>query len=140
MLTGQGDPFVGKGADPHHISELVAKHENRNLAEERGESRRDFDLGNALKMATNILDSGTSFSTALYLNIVHFNRAIQVESSLLERDSQIRQQGEKIDRLLTECENLTERVAELERRIQEGDDRSSIDTDNDTGSSAMSST
>ena len=57
-------------------------------------------ISDILIMAARILESGTSYATALILNIQHFDRAIQAET--------------RIVRLEKEYEELKERLAALE--------------------------
>ncbi len=69
------------------------------------ERSRPFKLSDAITMAARVLDSGTSYAYALYLNVLHFDRAINAEN--------------RIANLEKENGDIKQRLADLEKRLDE---------------------
>jgi len=72
MLTGCGDLFYidnRKALEP----DAPAIH---------GIYQTEFRVSEALTMCARVLESGTSYATALYLNIQHFDRAVSAEERM----------------------------------------------------------
>jgi hypothetical protein len=69
----------------------------------RDPAHASIRISEALAMTAKVLESGTTYATALYLNIQHFSRAIDAE----------------IDRelLCQELSAMKERIARLEKRL-----------------------
>jgi len=116
LLTGKGEPFPGARAQfPEVCGDLIYKDTERvNGAlpvsgPTPGYTGKPEDteikVSDALTMTARVLESGTSYATALYLNIVHFDQAIQAEK--------------RITKLEIECDELKERLSALEEKIKE---------------------
>jgi len=78
-----------------------------------------FKVSGALTMAARVLESKTSYATALYLNIQHFDRAIQAELRLTSLEKENKQQGMELEAQRKEIEELKERLAALEGKSSE---------------------
>ena len=70
-------------------------------AAQYGQAQRveKIKVSDAFTMTARILESGTSYADALYLNILHFDWAIQAEKRIV---------------------NLEQRVGALEKKLSEG--------------------
>ncbi|MBI5582521.1 MAG: helix-turn-helix transcriptional regulator [Deltaproteobacteria bacterium] len=104
LLTGEGEPFPGQDMT---FREQHATYPNQ-------AKPLDFSLPEAMKMVTDVLTSGTSYATALYLNIQHFDRAIRAENriAVLEEENK---------RLNSRLEDMETRLAAIEDRLPKGD-------------------
>lgn len=78
--------------------------------------RRAYKVHEALLMATRVLESDTSYADALYLNIQHFDRAIQAEERLSIIEDENKQQLDRLVSLEDECEDLKKRLDILESK------------------------
>lgn len=95
LLTGKGDIF------PQNILQQPDSSSSNAAVE--------FKISEALTMTAGVLESGTSYATALYLNIQHFHRAIQAETRLARLESRVEALEEVIRKLTskgTEEESL----------------------------------
>ena len=74
-----------------------------------------FKLSESLTKAAEVLESGTSYATALHLNIVHFHRAIQAESEIAELRAENKELKARIERLEEKMDKfIAERMAAQE--------------------------
>lgn len=78
-----------------------------------------FKMSDAVAMAVEVLGSETGYSDALYLNIQHFARAIQVEARLSYMEKQDREQSDRIAKLEKECDDLKEEITGLKKKIED---------------------
>lgn len=83
--------------------------------------RRAYTVHEALLMATRVLESDTSYADALYLNIQHFDRAIQAEERLSIIEDENKHQLDRIVSLEDECEKFKKRIEDLENKIKAPD-------------------
>lgn len=60
----------------------AVKEENQPTEVVKGMYQSEFRVSEALTMCAHVLESGTSYATALYLNIQHFDRAVTAESRM----------------------------------------------------------
>ena len=102
--SGRGEPFPGarikypevcgheESTGVHEIMDSYGKEANKHLNQ-----GREFRISDALTMCTRVLESGTSYATALYFNIEHFDRAVKSEFN----------QSKYIDDLQTMNESLS---------------------------------
>gem|GEM_PF-6825817 len=72
-------------------------------------------------MAVRVLESGTSYATALYLNIQHFDRAIQAEARIQLLEKGIEILGEKIEILEQQVIKLQERADKKNKEDEKAD-------------------
>lgn len=93
LCTGEGEMLRGdeKGS-------LYNKVEKDDLME--------FKVSDALTMAARVLESDTSYATALYLNIQHFDRAIQAETRIVQLEERQQVNDKRILALETQVEKL----------------------------------
>jgi len=89
LLTGKGEMFVG------------GKEADLDTPE-----RPEFKISDALAMAARVLESGTTYATALYLNIQHFDRAVQAENRMTHLET-------GMEALLSKISHLEQRISEL---------------------------
>lgn len=79
-----------------------------------------WTVTDALIMASRVFESGTSYANALYLNVVHFDRAIQAEARINRME---RAQADALGAFRTELDTLRnsmeKRISELERECAE---------------------
>jgi septal ring factor EnvC (AmiA/AmiB activator) len=73
-------------------------------------------------MCTQVLESGTSYATALYLNIQHFDRAVKAEifgkkcqEDLELMNKIIQKMQDRMDKLEKENKNLDAEINKLKR-------------------------
>lgn len=97
LMTGDGEPFPSNGPpgiEERYQTEKIASYGERvkDLQVIQGVKNKDesspafpnssFDLAKAVELAVRVLGSGTSYAYALYLNVIHFDRAILAESRI----------------------------------------------------------
>jgi chromosome segregation ATPase len=96
----------------------------------QGTYQSKFRVSDALTMCARVLESGTSYATALYLNIQHFDRAItaeerigQVEQNQAEmevRNQELEARSQSIEQqmksVMQEMAGLKEKIAALEEQ------------------------
>jgi len=92
LLTGQGTMLVDKTGKNGCFSG-------------KNEVEPEFKIADALAMTASVLESGTSYATALYLNIQHFDRAVKAEARLATLEA--------------DMHTLTDKMARMERQIAE---------------------
>ncbi|GEM_PF-5261016 len=71
ILTGKGEKFKREQVEEYKDAETV-----------KGTIQSEFRVSEALTMCARVLESGTSYATALYLNIQHFERAVAAEERI----------------------------------------------------------
>ncbi len=74
-----------------------------------------FDLAKAIELAVRVLGSGTSYAYALYLNVIHFDRAILAESRIAVLEKKCEELEKKVEKLL----NIADKVEKLEAENRE---------------------
>lgn len=104
IFTGDGDMYLGTGEPPFlctpqkfelyeegYSPPLEAADTNTKTLEDatdqsapviQGTYQSEFRVSEALTMCARVLESGTSYATALYLNIQHFDRAVSAEARI----------------------------------------------------------
>lgn len=93
--------------------ETQQQYRNQDVAKEEP-GHLDFSLPEAMRMVTDVLTSRTSYATALYLNIQHFDRAIQAENRIGVLEDENKRLNRKI-------EGLEGRLTALEDKLSRGD-------------------
>jgi len=78
---GEGEPFPDAGQKGKEVSvtsahPVTAKDAPLSSTVPATPFTNEFRISEALQMTARVLESGTSYATALYLNIQHFDRAI----------------------------------------------------------------
>jgi transcriptional regulator with XRE-family HTH domain len=127
LLTGEGEPYLMKrdSTEPTaYENEEVPEHNHVNAPESEYVNRprkdaRSFKISEALAMAARVLESRTSFAAALYLNIEHFDRAIQAESRITELEESQKKLEEKMAAVESQLTKLTPTNPELKERSGE---------------------
>lgn len=114
IITGQGEQYIKEGEEPQApITYPKVERPDLSHVEAPGEkykSREGFKIADALMMTTRVLESGTSYAAALFLNIQHFDRAIRREKQVAELIEENRLSAKKI-------QQLEERLVALEKRM-----------------------
>jgi len=112
FLTGLGEPFPKKddGAEPVPDNKidpasLIGEPKVGYMSEGLG----DFKFSEAIAMAARVLESGTSYATALFLNIQHFDMALKSEA-------RISQLEHNQSNLKTEINLLKKHIDDLRKR------------------------
>ena len=112
LLTGEGEPYA-KESEPDIVEEFTpykrggllevnsVRERKVEYVSQPAKESPGFKISEALAMAARVLESGTSFSGVLYVNIEHFHRAIQVQG--------------RIDALEESQRRLEEKIAAIER-------------------------
>ena len=77
-----------------------------------------FKVSEALTMAVKVLESNTSFATALYLDIQHFYRAVQSEERFINLLDEKKKLEKKVQDLEKNCEKLKKRIDRIDNRIR----------------------
>ena len=69
-------------------------------------------------MTARVLESGTSYATALYLNIVHFDRAVQSESVVKRCEDNLQEMHGAIFQMQTRLDELERENKRLNKEIK----------------------
>lgn len=110
VYHGIGSPYLdipedksGMGAKPidesSNRAEPQARREPAAARPQPQAEVRDFRISDAIAMTAQVLESGTSYATALYLNIQHFHRAITAEERITQLEKTLAAMQEQIDNL-----------------------------------------
>jgi len=100
LLTGEGEPYIKKGnfsiKEPRAPYGTQEEYEGEKSDEIIGKYQsippgpdEQFKLSDALTMAAYVLESKTSYSAALYINIQHFYRAIKSEMRIAQLEKRM---------------------------------------------------
>jgi len=122
LLTGQGKPFPGEAAPRPNTDGSEADAPHREEAPASAEARSaqiEFRISDALAMTARVLESRTSYATALYLNIVHFDRAVSSESIVSKCEEDLRAQGELLAKMQARLDDLESQNKTLTQEIRE---------------------
>jgi uncharacterized coiled-coil protein SlyX len=79
---------------------------------------QEFRISDALSMTARVLESGTSYATALYLNIQHFDRAVQSETVMKQCQDDLSRQNKIIEEQRLQLADQERRITELENKIR----------------------
>lgn len=102
------------GTGSQNISEEIGAQDHTTQVGISPEYSKDFRLSDALTMAARVLESGSSYATALYLNIQHFDRAIRAESRIAQVE---KTQGEIEQRSRDFEEKMQAEINELRKEV-----------------------
>jgi hypothetical protein len=91
-----------------------------------------FRITDAMTMCARVLESGTSYATALYLNIQHFDRAVSAEERLGQLEAQqaafeqatqvrFREMEERIDALINQNKAKQAEINRLKATYEDPD-------------------
>lgn len=72
-------------------------------------------VDNAVNKARRILSSGTSYAEALYVNIIHFDRALDAEERIRELESHQNEQGRDLLDIKDTLAEMSSTVSELKK-------------------------
>lgn len=84
----------------------------------------EFKLSDALTMTARVLESGTSYAKALFLNIQHFDMALKSEARISELEHKQKQ-------LFTEINLLKKQISDLKKRSCEKEELEKESTKDD---------
>lgn len=124
LLTGEGEPFPGARQKYPEVCGPPAPTETTKESPlsppvPAAPYPQEFRVSDALTMTARVLESGTSYATALYLNIQHFDRAIKAE----ERIAQVEQAQAEMTAKNREFEarslNFEQIVEKMQDRMQD---------------------
>lgn len=118
LFTGEGEPFPDAGQKGKEVSvtsahPVTAKDAPLSSTVPATPFTNEFRISEALQMTARVLESGTSYATALYLNIQHFDRAITAE----ERIAHLEQNQAELKAASTSFEHQMQSII-LEMREQ----------------------
>jgi len=111
-ICGPDLPVQIKSADGGVGEEAPASAEARS-------AQIEFRISDALAMTARVLESRTSYATALYLNIVHFDRAVSSESIVSKCEEDLRAQGELLAKMQARLDDLESQNKTLTQEIRE---------------------
>lgn len=83
------------------------------------QSQLPFRISDAVAMTCRVLESGTSYATALYMNIEHFDRAVSAEQRLATLEQELESLRAELDEIKEVVKKLT-RAGPGERAAEEG--------------------
>jgi len=133
LLTGEGVPYPERPEERPETSFTGIRQPTvpygPAVIEPQGTS---FRITDAMTMCARVLESGTSYATALYLNIQHFDRAVSAEERLgqleaqqvaFERATQVRfrDMEEKIDALINQNKAKQAEINRLKATYEDPD-------------------
>jgi transcriptional regulator with XRE-family HTH domain len=124
LLTGQESPDFTLSMDRKikvsSGTELsTGKDQGGAVAESEGEyATNAFKVSEALTMAVKVLESNTSYATALYLTIQHFYRAVQSEERFVNLLDDKKKQDKKLKNLENNSGKLKKRIDRLENKLR----------------------
>jgi transcriptional regulator with XRE-family HTH domain len=126
LRDGEGDPYPGvqptgpgdSGQEKLPPASLYVKEGTAAFAPNAPGTRQapagpEIRISEALTMTAHVLESGTSYATALYLNIVQFNRAVSAEATISKCQDNIANLQAQVDALHTQVADLQAQVAGL---------------------------
>lgn len=90
------------------------------LQGDRPPGAEQFRVSDALVMASRVLESGTSYAIALYLNIQHFDRAINAEARLVtveQRIAELEDHQKDYEETKKQLAELTQSVKHLQDEL-----------------------
>jgi hypothetical protein len=132
LFKGEGEPFPGARAkyrdvcetetpDPpkseHLINEKAAIYATPGA--KQAPTGTEIRISDAMTMTARVLESGTSYATALYLNIVHFDRAVSAETTMFKCQEDLHKQGELIAQMQTRLDEMDREAKTLREEIRE---------------------
>ena len=111
------DELAGGAGRGGPVADPAGAFTPRPLPEQAGEAvqaAQEFKISDALAMAARVLESGTTYGIALYLNIVHFDRAVIMEAHHQRCLDEMREMKEKIDKMQGGLDEVNKTVKRLE--------------------------
>lgn len=110
LQTGEGDPYPKAGGpdlvekNPFLVKEAAHIY---NKDTDAPQIPPEIRISEAMTMMARVLESGTSYATALYLNIVHFDRALSATKELRVCQEDIADLKNEVAALRRQVEALT---------------------------------
>lgn len=121
LFKGEGEPFPGARAKypevcgPEPATERLYIKEGQAAYAAGGAQQApagpEIRISEAMTMMARVLESGTSYATALYFNIVHFDRAIAATQELHACQDRITNLETQVAALRRQVDGLTARPA-----------------------------
>ncbi|MCX5828727.1 MAG: helix-turn-helix transcriptional regulator [Deltaproteobacteria bacterium] len=119
-----------EGVEASRLNNASVKQPEQSTPVIQGTYQSEFRVSDALTMCARVLESGTSYATALYLNIQHFDRAVSAEArnAIIEKklaDLEARNQifEDQMQTRLQEMENKLELLHTENRVLQTENNR-----------------
>ncbi len=102
LITGTGSMLINepdnKKKDNKSDNKIIKTNNPQELKSPETHAQK-FRISDALTMTAQVLESGTSYSTALYLNIQHFSRAIRAEQRIINIEEDMKKMKEEIRKI-----------------------------------------
>jgi hypothetical protein len=124
LMTGKGRPFY-KTADFYDDGINMEKNESPPGSVQFDSTQEDlqchgmeFRISDAMTMCARVLESGTSYATALYLNIQHFDRAVQAETVVKKCQDDLKVMGASIAKMQSRMDELEKENRNLHEEIR----------------------
>jgi hypothetical protein len=123
--SGRGEPFPGarikypevcgheESTGVHEIMDSYGKEANKHLNQ-----GREFRISDALTMCTRVLESGTSYATALYFNIEHFDRAVKSEFNQSKYIDDLQTMNESLSKMQTRMDEVEKDNKKLKEELK----------------------
>jgi hypothetical protein len=125
FMTGSGEPFPGARDKYPEIcgpEESISMHEimgsyGKEIKNTPNQGK-EFRISDALMMCTRVLESGTSYATALYFNIEHFDRAVKSEINQSQCMEDIKSMNDTISKMQTRMDEVEKDNKKLRDEIK----------------------
>jgi len=134
LLEGKGEPYPGARAEhsdvcgpeePAQVIPIYKEMKEEPLPDTQGPSSyhdAEIKISEALTKTAEVLESGTSYATALHLNIVHFHRAVSAESEIKKLRAENAELKNRVDRLEQAVEGLLAEREEAQKKTANATD------------------
>lgn len=138
LLTGKGpeppDPGEKKqAAEPSPYNKVEAGPPLVEEPKPHYEAGREegFKVSDALTMAARVLESGTSYATALFLNIQHFDMALRSGARISALEHKQNNLYTEINLIKKHLADITQENSDLRKRLQEKERQDKEDANGD---------
>jgi transcriptional regulator with XRE-family HTH domain len=125
LFKGEGEPYPGarnkykEVCGPTELSGVYDTMAGYGTAAPQSPpaQSQEFRISDAIIMCTRVLESGTSYATALYFNIQHFDRAVNSEIFGKKCQDDLRIVGNSIAKMQTRMDGLEKENRNLQEEI-----------------------
>ena len=146
LLTGEGKPYPEEHkeacgpvdpASAARVEEFAHTYNKDAPAAPGAPGAVEVRISEAMTMTARVLESGTSYATALYLNIVHFDRAVQSETVVKRCEDDLQKMEINMRIMTEEIKKLQAQVGGLERENRRLHDQVKALSDSSGGSAPI---